>query len=331
MEDKSNKRDIRKEIDDLKRKASEAFRSRGIPEPERGFLERASRFDPSSAVDEPPPDGGQVSRSDEDIIMGELRDIIRKTRDREEPASGGREVFVDLESAVSGEETAFGSGAFYRITESCRELGRGNGSNYLEILSDSAVFHDQGDPSLELLSRIEPDRVCYLDIETTGLKSSPLFLIGLLYKKGDGLVVDQLFARDYGEEKALLEFISDYLRRFSLVVTFNGKSFDIPYILERMALWGIEGFGFESHLDLLHLSRKVVGGNTPNHRLQTLERYLLGSRRIDDTPGYRIPDLYHDFVRTGNAAAISGIIEHNRIDLVSMARLVVLFLSGQLP
>ena len=331
MKDKSNKRDIRKEIDDLKRKASEAFRSRGIPEPGRGFLERASRFDPSSAVDEPPPDGGQVSRSDEDIIMGELRDIIRKTRDREEPASGGREVFVDLESAVSGEETAFGSGAFYRITESCRELDRENGENYLEILSDSALFHDQGDPSLELLSRIEPDRVCYLDIETTGLKSSPLFLIGLLYKEGDGLVVDQLFARDYGEEKSLLEFTSDYLRRFSLVVTFNGKSFDIPYILERMALWGIGGFGFESHLDLLHLSRKVVGGNTPNHRLQTLERCLLGSSRIDDTPGHRIPDLYHDFVRSGNAAAISGIIEHNRIDLVSMARLVMLFLSGPLP
>ena len=330
MKDKDNKRDIRKEIDDLKKKASEKFRSKGIPEPERGFLERASRFDPSTGHSGPAQNCVSKSKKDEDIILGGLRDIIRENRKREEEAVGEEKIFVELETTVSGKETTFGSGVFYRITGYCSDLENRSGKDYLGVLSDSDEFDNKGDASLELLSRIEPEKVCYLDIETTGLKSTPLFLIGLLYKEGDGLVVDQFFARDYAEERSLLEFASDYLKRFSLLVTFNGKSFDIPYIHERMNLWGIERLGFESHLDLLRLSRKVVGGKTPNHRLQTLERYLLGSRRIDDTPGYRIPDLYHDFVKTGNASAIAGIIEHNRIDLVSMARLVMLFLSGPL-
>ncbi len=331
MEDEQRRRDIRKEIDDLKRKASEKFRSKGIPEPARGFLERASRFDPPAGGSGPARNGGREPRSEEEIVLGGLRDIIRETHEREKAAAGGEEVFVDLEAAVSGEETAFGSGAFFRITDRCGDLENGAWGNYPEILSDSAESDIPGDTSLKLLSSIEPERVCYLDIETTGLKSVPLFLIGLLYQDGDRLLIDQLFARDYGEEKSLLEFASDYLKRFSLVVTFNGRSFDIPYILERMDLWGVDRFSFEKHLDLLHLSRKMVGGKTPNHKLQTLERYLLGSRRIGDTPGYRIPDLYHDFVKSGNAAGIAGIIEHNRIDLVSMVRLVTLFLSGPLP
>ncbi|MBD3179122.1 MAG: exonuclease, partial [Candidatus Latescibacteria bacterium] len=145
-----------------------------------------------------------------------------------------------------------------------------------------------------------------------------------------GMVVDQLFARDYSEEKTVLEFSLDFLGRFSALVTFNGRCFDIPYIIDRMTVWRIGGLNLENHLDLLPLSRKMVRGSTPNHKLQTLERHLLGMKRVDDTPGHRIPEIYHDFVRTGDAAGIAGIIEHNRLDLVSMLRLVTLYLSGPL-
>ena len=81
------------------------------------------------------------------------------------------------------------------------------------------------------------------------------------------------------------------------------------------------------HIDLLHVSRTIVGSMTPNHKLQTLERHLLGRKRIGDIPGYDIPDAYHNFVRTGDATEIQTILHHNRLDLVTMLQLVTIFLS----
>jgi hypothetical protein len=171
--------------------------------------------------------------------------------------------------------------------------------------------------------------VCYLDIETTGLSGRPLFLIGLMYHESERLVLDQLFARDYTEEPVILRFLNTLLARFGMLVTFNGVSFDVPYIRERMAVHGIELAQTAHHLDMLLLARGVLRGRTPNHRLQTLERYLLRRKRIGDVPGSEIPEVYHEFVRSGDAREIVGVIHHNRLDLLTMMQLVTVFITGR--
>jgi len=333
MTEEKKRRDIRKEIDALKKKAEDEFHRKGLSEPARGFLERASVFDP--AVESRQPDGTarrgaeNGKGGDRGIILGRLRDIIRNGRSEvsEEHAEEAGD-YLDLEDAVPGEETFFGPGSFYRILESSETLEKGIGRRYLDIFSGTFLRNGTGRyAELELLTDLSPEQVCFLDIETTGLKSSPLFLIGLLYQREGDLIIDQFLARDYSEERALLEFTSYYMNRFRSLVTFNGKSFDIPYIQERMTVLGVNFFSCGNHLDLLHTARGIVGGRVPNHKLQTLEKFLLGRKRVDDTPGHVIPGLYHDFVKTGNASDIAGIIRHNRIDLISMVRLVMLFLS----
>jgi uncharacterized protein YprB with RNaseH-like and TPR domain len=80
---------------------------------------------------------------------------------------------------------------------------------------------------------------------------------------------------------------------------------------------------------LAPLARAVVGGKTPNHRLQTLEAHFCKRKRIGDIPGAEIPSAYHEFVRTHDAKNMANVIHHNRLDLVTMLQLVTVFLSGE--
>ena len=105
-------------------------------------------------------------------------------------------------------------------------------------------------------------------------------------------------------------------------MSFNGKSFDVPYLRARAAACGIPYTVALAHFDLLHTARRLWRGTLPNCRLQTLERHLCARTRSNDIPGADIPDAYHDYVRTGNAAQMVQIIEHNRLDLVTLAELM---------
>ena len=166
------------------------------------------------------------------------------------------------------------------------------------------------------------EEVIVIDLETTGLGHSPLFLIGTLTWEEDNLIVRQYLARNYAEEPAATAAFLDSLPEKKLLVSFNGKSFDIPYLRARAAACGIPYTLTLAHFDLLHTARRLWRGTLPNCRLQTLERHLCARTRGNDIPGADIPDAYHDYVRTGNAAQMVQIIEHNRLDLVTLAELM---------
>lgn len=170
--------------------------------------------------------------------------------------------------------------------------------------------------------RIAPEEVVFLDLETTGLSMTPVFLIGTMECVGDGFLFKQYFARDYSEEISILSAFSDRLACARMIVTFNGKSFDMPFLQNRAIATGLCLPQPKSHLDLLHESRRRYGRSVPNHKLQTLERIICGRCREDDIPGAEIPAAYHEFVRTGNARKISQILTHNLHDLLTMADLM---------
>jgi uncharacterized protein YprB with RNaseH-like and TPR domain len=107
-----------------------------------------------------------------------------------------------------------------------------------------------------------------------------------------------------------------------MVVTFNGKCFDMPFLVNRANANGIELPAPEFHLDLLHESRRIYKRDLPNCRLQTLEQMVCGRSREDDIPGSEIPRAYDDFVCTGDACKIASILTHNLYDLLTMADLM---------
>jgi uncharacterized protein YprB with RNaseH-like and TPR domain len=174
----------------------------------------------------------------------------------------------------------------------------------------------------------DPGRILFLDIETTGLAPNTyVFLCGVMYLEGGEWVTELVFARDYAEEAGLLAYIRDLMARYQTVVTYNGATFDLPFLRTRMAVHRAGTLPVMGSVDLLSTTRRVFRGILPNRRLTTVERHLRRVNRQDDIPGRYIPDAYHDFVRTGDARVMHNVLYHNRMDLFAMA-VIITHLAG---
>ncbi len=163
----------------------------------------------------------------------------------------------------------------------------------------------------------------FLDTETTGLSGGTgtmAFLVGLGFFEGERFCVLQLFLRDPGDEPAMLHFLADFLPRFRLLVTFNGRGFDLP-ILETRFILDRRPFPLAAtpHLDLLPPARRLWREVLPSRALAALERDVLGvCRDQEDIPSGVIPLVYRDYLRTGDARELPRIFYHNRVDILSM-------------
>jgi uncharacterized protein YprB with RNaseH-like and TPR domain len=169
--------------------------------------------------------------------------------------------------------------------------------------------------------RAFPQDLLLVDLETCGLAGSSLFLIGLLRCIEGHLAVELLLARSYAEERAVLASFWQAVTPRSLLVTFNGKSFDWPMLADRSA----RHLMFRgcrrpepAHVDLLHHARRRWRRQLPDCRLQTLERHICGRGRTGDIPGNQIPAAYQHYVRTGKDHEMNAILLHNAIDLVTL-------------
>ena len=199
----------------------------------------------------------------------------------------------------------------------------------ISSLTGASVPHDVRG-SLGSLLEAAPEDLIYVDIEATGLNSAtPLFLVGVLVYVDGELRIQQLLARDYTEEPALLAHFSEILDASSVLITFNGKSYDMPYIRDRSLFFGVPFQLPQAHIDMVHEGRSRWRERLPNCKLQTLERHICLRARTGDIPGAEIPDAYHRFVRTGNAVQIRDILHHNALDLVTMAEVLLFILEGR--
>jgi uncharacterized protein YprB with RNaseH-like and TPR domain len=193
-------------------------------------------------------------------------------------------------------------------------------------------FSETGDSRLEQIEGFpaDPEKVCFLDLETCGFSGCPLFLIGICYFKDRNLVLDQLFARDYDEELSVITAFWSIFESFNTLVTFNGKSFDWPFLEERSYVCGQKPLQPEVHLDLLHAARRKWKYRLPNCKLQTLEHFFCRRSRVGDLPGSQIPQAYHDFVNNpGDPSAMAAAIHHNALDVITMAELLLVMLTDE--
>ena len=177
----------------------------------------------------------------------------------------------------------------------------------------------------ERLKELDFQKALFLDTETTGLSGGTgtfAFMVGLGFFQGDGFSILQFFMRDYSEEKASLSLINELLESFQFLVTFNGKLYDIPLLETRFILCRMKTKIREiPNFDLLYPSRKIWKGAYDNCRLVTLESQLLGMERGDDVPSEWIPQLYFEYVQTGDARKISPVFYHNQMDILTMVAL----------
>lgn len=169
--------------------------------------------------------------------------------------------------------------------------------------------------------------LAFLDTETSGMAGGTgtyAFMVGVARFVDDQFQLAQFFLRDPSEEPALLEGLTDFLAPCRALVTFNGKTFDAPLLRTRYTLHHIPNpFADFAHIDLLPLARRLWRDRLPSRALKYLEENILGlPRTSEEVPGYEIPWLYFDYLRTGDASPLKGVFYHNAMDVVAMAALL---------
>lgn len=167
----------------------------------------------------------------------------------------------------------------------------------------------------------------FLDTETTGLSGGAgtvAFLVGAGYLDGDEFVVEQHCMRDYSDEPELLSLLSGLLARFSTVVTFNGRTFDMPLLEARYTMCRMrDRFPSRNQLDLLHAARRTWKLRLGSCRLSALEEQILHSPRAEDLPGSEVPARYFRYLATGDFSLLRPVIEHNCQDIRTLLTLLI--------
>jgi len=170
------------------------------------------------------------------------------------------------------------------------------------------------------------ENMLFIDTETTGLAGGTgtlAFLVGIGFFREDSFVVKQLFMTDPSAEIFLINALEEEFSKFSVFVSFNGKSFDIPLLKTRFVINQKKMKQMEN-LDLLHLSRRLWKNVLENCTLQNLEREILQKKRdlSNDIPGSDIPQVYFTYLENKDATLLKNVFHHNKIDIISMVALL---------
>lgn len=176
-------------------------------------------------------------------------------------------------------------------------------------------------------STLNIEDLLFIDTETTGLSGgvgTVAFLTGIGYVKNGRFYVEQYLMRDYADEPQMLEQIALRMSAYRTVVTFNGKSFDMPLLKGRFTLLRMQSVYREpENLDLLFPSRRLWKRRLENCKLSTLEDRILGRGREGDLPGSEVPQRFFNYLKTGDETLLDDVVVHNRLDIVSLGALLV--------
>ncbi|TRO57019.1 hypothetical protein E2P64_05590 [Candidatus Bathyarchaeota archaeon] len=195
--------------------------------------------------------------------------------------------------------------------------------NLASQFSFNALSRCSSEPAISELSL---ESFAFIDTETTGLMGGTgtyAFLIGVGRFISGEFQVTQILMRDPAEEPAQLVTLEEILAPSEAIVTFNGKSFDIPLLKTRYKThrWPFP-LQKHPHIDMLHLARRLWKDRLSSRALGNLEVNILGAVRTEeDIPGWAIPQLYFDYLMTGDASPLKRVVYHNSVDIVSLAAL----------
>jgi hypothetical protein len=229
-----------------------------------------------------------------------------------------------IEQVLSGSFRTTASGDVF-VVETDYAADYRHGSRSLQISAPlDVVARWARDPRV---ARLDGAGFVFLDAETTGLAGGTgtyPFLVGVGRYVDRGFRVAQFFMREPIEEAALLDALTESLSPHTALVTFNGKAFDAPLLNTRYVCGGMASPLINlAHVDLLPLARRLWRSRLPSRALGALETHILGAARTQhDVPGWLIPGLYFDYLRTGDARPLHGVFYHNAMDILALAALL---------
>lgn len=258
------------------------------------------------------------------------------------------EIFIKAALTLGGAVVEDASGAVIVVDREYRaEMRHGH-----TAIGDIAATIHGGLDALQVMARAWPaahgigERILFLDLETTGLfggAGTQAFLIGCAVLEGDAIRVRQFLLPGFEHERAVLAQLQEFAASQGALCTYNGRSFDVPLVETRFLFnrvpCPVDGL---PHLDMLHAARRLwrqrpltMGTPDPDDSscsLAVLEKHIAGLHRVGDVPGYEIPSRFFRFVRDGDARPLEAVLEHNRLDLISLAavlaRAITLITSG---
>lgn len=277
------------------------------------------RAPPAEAPSAQPVEGRQQ-------VLSELRHKIAEVLGRE-PAPA-RELAEPTVSRLPFQRIESEAGILYRRLEELspsHHVGRipvdAAGAASAELVALLAL-----DPGL---AQVRFRGALFIDTETTGLGGGAgvlPFLVGMAWFDERGRVyLEQLLLRRPADEGALIARVHAAVERAEVLVTYNGKTFDMPLLSGRCVMNRLPALPVRPHLDLLHVARRLHKRRLGQCRLISLESGVLGFERGPDVEGAEVAARYAHFLRTGDEASLEAVVLHNAWDVLSMAALVGLY------
>ncbi|MGD8473594.1 MAG: ribonuclease H-like domain-containing protein [Anaerolineae bacterium] len=243
-----------------------------------------------------------------------------------------------IEELLPGQIVETDHGSFFLYRE-----GHGLDARHGQHVLSDLLAHPRKAAALlardERLADVDFRRMAFIDTETTGLAGGTgtyAFLVGVGVFYEEGFSIHQFFMRDYDEELAMLHALGELLDGLEAVVSFNGKTFDLPLLETRFVMARQPPRLIDApHLDLLPVARRFWKYRLDSCALSSLETEVLGVQRTeDDVPGWLIPGLYVDYARSGDSREMPRIFYHNAQDILSLVTLTARMcdlLSAPLP
>ena len=256
----------------------------------------------------------QDMHQDREFYASELKELLRET----------------LKHSIAGEFSAHSEDPyFYTQKEYPLQTEIEGLALYPEFIPEVLLNWANLDTSKER----KKEDILFLDLETTGLRSNGIFafMIGLGYYVNEQFIVEQIFLPDPEAEVNSFDRLLELVNEKSLLITFNGKTFDIPVLESRLLYHQIWlNLRAMEHLDLLHLARRLWKNKLPSCALETIEFYILGQIRDKelDIEGGEIPQTYFSFLLNGNPELMQRVFLHNHTDILHTAALFTLICNS---
>lgn len=257
----------------------------------------------------------------EETLLEKLRSLGVTIGAGETNLENRRRVKYPIENVIDGkvQETKYGN-TFYKSISYSKEYLHG------QCLLSNEYSHKIMSICLKIpeLVSIRDEEIIFIDTETSGLSGGAgtfVFLVGVGYFLKDEFHIQQYFLRSPAEEQSMLESLTKITDNFQGIVSFNGKAFDVPLLNRRYILNELSTpFNSMYHIDILHLARRIWKNRLTSRTLAVLESDIIGfTRSQGEVPGWMVPEIYLEYLHSGDARSLVNVFYHNEIDVLSLA------------
>ncbi|MFH2036349.1 MAG: ribonuclease H-like domain-containing protein [Candidatus Zixiibacteriota bacterium] len=230
------------------------------------------------------------------------------------------ERYATVANSLGGYLVATDTGSFVKITTDFKD-NYCHGRMMILDLDLSSEFSKKHFYYNREEVKLKSKKLLFFDMETTGLGGAGTvpFLIGFGSVTENGFQVRQYFLPDFPDEEAMLTAVREEINDQTVIVSYNGKAFDMPILSDRLVLHRIErNLLFADHIDLLHTVRRMYRLRLQSCTLSNIEAKILDFRRHNDIPGALVPAIYFNWLNYDDVTDLTGVVQHNLYDIVSL-------------